>query len=280
MVLQVVGNADKAEAAILEACKGDATARMLYSLGIQLGISSWQEQWQQICARSVPLNTGPAQPSGYIEDNHAGILPADHADGPQICEQPAATSDELERFLQPEGSLLGTLLPGAEFANATQGDVAASCDAPDVCNEQPAGASEESRDGQAIIECIRQDEYGVGVEQQVSAAKLIHRLNKRTGRALHRLSQDLYSKHIHFVLELIQNADDNNYEAHVPAMEFILQDTGITIVNNEVSFNESRIAVQDKGTCIGCSLCWYAEVACHIFTCQTWNTILTSHVPC
>lgn len=227
---------------------------MLCSLGIQLGISSWQEHWLQICARSIPLNTDSAQPSGYIEDNHAGVLPADNADGPQDHEQPAATSDELERFLQPEGFLARTLLQGADVANATQGNMAASCDAPEVCNEQPAGASEESLDCQAIIECIRQDEYGVGVEQQVLAAKLIQRLNKRTGRALHRLSQDLYSKHIHFVLELIQNADDNNYEAHVPAMEFILQDAGITIVNNEVSCNNSHMAVQNKETCIGCSL--------------------------
>ena len=40
--LQTVGNADKAEADILAACRDNASAQVLYSLGIGLGISSWQ----------------------------------------------------------------------------------------------------------------------------------------------------------------------------------------------------------------------------------------------
>jgi len=59
--------------------------------------------------------------------------------------------------------------------------------------------------------------------------------NDRLGRALQRLSQDLYSKDVHFVLELVQNADDNVYDEGVcPALEFILNAEGITILNNEV----------------------------------------------
>ena len=34
---------------------------------------------------------------------------------------------------------------------------------------------------------------------------------EREGRSLHRLSTELYSKDTHFVLELVQNADDNTY---------------------------------------------------------------------
>lgn len=73
------------------------------------------------------------------------------------------------------------------------------------------------------------------VELDASGAELRQKMNERLGRALHRLSQDLYSKDVHFILELVQNADDKTYEADAwPAVEFILKDTGITIVNNEV----------------------------------------------
>ena len=35
---------------------------------------------------------------------------------------------------------------------------------------------------------------------------------EREGRSLDRLSKELYTRDSHFVLELIQNADDNEYE--------------------------------------------------------------------
>ena len=41
--------------------------------------------------------------------------------------------------------------------------------------------------------------------------RLMQKQQERLGRSLDRLSRDLYSKDTHFVLELIQNADDNDY---------------------------------------------------------------------
>lgn len=47
--------------------------------------------------------------------------------------------------------------------------------------------------------------------------------------------QELYSKDAHFVLELVQNADDNSYTpGTIPAMEFVLDEKSITVFNNEV----------------------------------------------
>lgn len=47
--------------------------------------------------------------------------------------------------------------------------------------------------------------------------KLMLKQQERLGRSLDRLSRDLYSKDTHFVLELIQNADDNDYPPEVLA---------------------------------------------------------------
>ena len=50
---------------------------------------------------------------------------------------------------------------------------------------------------------------------------------ERQGRSLQRLSKDLYSKDTHFVLELIQNADDNSYPSNVtPSVKFLIDHAG------------------------------------------------------
>ena len=87
----------------------------------------------------------------------------------------------------------------------------------------------------AVVSSIRKEEFGVGVVLDAAGSQLRQRQNERIGRALQRLSQELYSKDTHFVLELVQNADDNVYAAGVlPALEFVLQDSGIAVLNNEV----------------------------------------------
>ena len=48
--MQVAGSEARAEAAVLRACNSNTEAQMLYKLGIQLGISSWQEHWLQLAA--------------------------------------------------------------------------------------------------------------------------------------------------------------------------------------------------------------------------------------
>ena len=81
---------------------------------------------------------------------------------------------------------------------------------------------------------------------------------EREGRGIKRLSLELYSKDTHFVLELIQNADDNDYHAlllsgqnpheEVPALKFIISSHAITVLNNEVGFSEKNVrAICDVG---------------------------------
>ena len=74
---------------------------------------------------------------------------------------------------------------------------------------------------------------------------------EREGRGIKRLSLELYSKDTHFVLELIQNADDNDYYPHflsgrdpsgeVPSLKFIIGSHAIIVLNNEVGFSEKNI---------------------------------------
>lgn len=52
----------------------------------------------------------------------------------------------------------------------------------------------------------------------------------------------MYSKSTHFLLEFIQNADDNEYAANVtPTLTLKLEGRRIHIKCNEVGFNEANV---------------------------------------
>nr|XP_023686990.1 uncharacterized protein LOC111853852 isoform X2 [Paramormyrops kingsleyae] len=100
-----------------------------------------------------------------------------------------------------------------------------------------------------IIENIRKNEFGIGVELNEEGEQLMKVHQERLGRSLDRLSAELYSKDTHFVLELIQNADDNSYSSNVqPALAFVIEKDCIVILNNENGFEEQNIrAICDVG---------------------------------
>lgn len=216
---------------------------MLYGLGTQLDIPSWQRHWLQHCAHRSPQNPGTETPPSSAAESHATpVLLAEPAGATQTHDF-ESSSGMLEGVLQ---SLTGLTVGSPQTGDKTnaaqhlQHDALAGIDTHKmsdvVTRTQQAEDSEESLACHKFIENIRETEFGMGVELGASGAELRQKMNERLGRALQRLSQDLYSKDVHFVLELVQNADDNEYEANVwPAVEFILQDSGITIVNNEVS---------------------------------------------
>ncbi|XP_059387671.1 uncharacterized protein LOC132121937 [Carassius carassius] len=102
----------------------------------------------------------------------------------------------------------------------------------------------------AIIEDIRKTEFGIGVELNEEGQNLMRKQQARLGRSLERLSTELYSKDTHFVLELIQNADDNCYPdgREQPALAFVVEKDCITILNNECGFEENNVrAICDVG---------------------------------
>lgn len=92
-----------------------------------------------------------------------------------------------------------------------------------------------------IIETIRQEEFGLDKTLRYTDG-LLKKQHARLGRALHCLSQELYSKDSHIILELIQNADDNTYLEDVePTLAFVLQENGIAVLNNEKGFSIDNI---------------------------------------
>lgn len=74
------------------------------------------------------------------------------------------------------------------------------------------------------------------------AKEVILELQTQLNSSIKLLSEDLYSKKSHFVLELIQNADDNHYAPGVtPHLTLKVQPSCLVVANNEVGFTEENI---------------------------------------
>jgi hypothetical protein len=93
-----------------------------------------------------------------------------------------------------------------------------------------------------VIEQIRREEFLIGVELPAEAQKGAQNLRENLDNALRLLSEDLYAKETHFVLELVQNADDNLYPADfAPTIRFELTGEKIAVSNNELGFAEENV---------------------------------------
>ena len=91
-----------------------------------------------------------------------------------------------------------------------------------------------------FIQRIRREKFGVGIDLSNEGQHLTDQLKSLVGRSLERLSKELYNSDMHFVLELIQNADDNQY-VDKPALVFIIDQSTIQVYNNELGFQEENI---------------------------------------
>ena len=102
---------------------------------------------------------------------------------------------------------------------------------------------------QEFIEKIRREEFGVGMTFGEEEKKILDIHRAREGRSLDRLSRELYTKDSHFVLELIQNADDNEYSEELfdvgsmekPTVCFIVEPQCVTVLNNEKGFTNANV---------------------------------------
>ena len=90
-------------------------------------------------------------------------------------------------------------------------------------------------DKRSFIERIRTERYKVVDD---SSNEIKEELNS----TLEILAKELYAKDTHFVLELLQNADDNNYEDSViPEIKFKVDNQMLIVKNNEKGFAEANV---------------------------------------
>ncbi|XP_051926916.1 uncharacterized protein wu:fj29h11 isoform X2 [Hippocampus zosterae] len=246
----------------------------LHRLGILLGITEWLKHYQkkmttlQIqngASNSGPLHQPKVQTQSHVVDSESSTLSGENMSDDEGVEDNNATDSGLSSSPLNHGLQQGEDLAEEESAEEELfvemsdncSEAQAMCSNPselldlnedELATSQPEPTLDVQR---TIIEEIRKKEFGIGVELTSEGQNLIQAHQYRLGRSLDRLSTELYSKDTHFVLELIQNADDNNYPSDsdvVPALAFVLERDCITILNNETGFQEANIkAICDVG---------------------------------
>ena len=82
-----------------------------------------------------------------------------------------------------------------------------------------------------LLEYIHTYELGVNATDPLS-----YKQRQRLTRSIKNLSEEMYADSSHVINELVQNADDNVYDAE-PALAFVADSSGVLIVNNERGFN-------------------------------------------
>ncbi|CAF2946901.1 unnamed protein product, partial [Rotaria sp. Silwood2] len=91
------------------------------------------------------------------------------------------------------------------------------------------------------IKIIR-ERLGINNNLDTTGQSIVSNLQGLIKRSLDKLSNDLYSEQGHFVLELIQNADDNQYASNcLPTLRFVISSNRILVCNNEIGFQSNHI---------------------------------------
>ncbi|XP_043719749.1 protein NO VEIN isoform X2 [Telopea speciosissima] len=221
--------------AILRECNNTDQRLMLHDLGLSLGIVQWIEDYHAFCSTAA---TDLVMSSGTSSLKAVG-----GAVGTDLKCTPDVSGN-----LPPYGrNIMVTSETDSQIHDTMDHKVFLEQSSDDCTRLQSKHC--EDQDANLIIESIRCEEFGLDPCLTHSEISILKKQHARLGRALHCLSQELYSQDSHFILELVQNADDNMYPKYVePTLVFILQATGIVVLNNEQGFSAENIkALCDVG---------------------------------
>ncbi|XP_055813898.1 protein NO VEIN-like isoform X2 [Solanum dulcamara] len=228
-----------APSAILGECEHFEQRLMLHRVGMLLGIMDWVDDKQKLSSSSA---------SSLLMSSGSSCL--------GVTELDLSIDSTIMHVLSNKYPLSRSrisLSPDPMRQNENQ-EACCSAIVTDVPLDDLAGyakmpSCELECSGARVIESIQQEEFGLQPDQSLVESALLKKQHARLGRALHCLSQELYSQDSHFILELVQNADDNTYPETVePSLTFILQDKAIIVLNNERGFSADDIrALCDVG---------------------------------
>ncbi|GAB2267233.1 hypothetical protein Dimus_002217 [Dionaea muscipula] len=220
-----------ASSAVLLECMKPEERLMLHEVGFSLGIIKWIDDHCTIC----PMADNDSLSSAVITSMETCEFRQDTS-VESLCYETNPSSSAKEDEQCEKFTSMKSTIDGFDTSKIEK----KHCNA-EVNLEKHAGL---------LIESIRREEFGLDPNLSEGESTMLKKQHARLGRALHCLSQELYSQDSHFLLELVQNADDNVYPEEVePTLMFILQDTGITVLNNERGFTAKNIkALCDVGS--------------------------------
>ncbi|KAK7134163.1 hypothetical protein R3I93_017539 [Phoxinus phoxinus] len=253
---KVLGQA-RSKALLLDVARSNTRhLSKLHQMGLLLGITEWRGDFNSRLA-SPARPEAPAQVKKFVvEDSMSDMSSVLSLNETENDEQALSSSSSSPRGARPQDSeddedeqMYELVSEGSDETDSS--DEEEEDRGNSSADDKPEEEEEEELDQhRVVVEDIRKAEFGIGVELNEEGQNLMRKQQARLGRSLERLSTELYSKDTHFVLELIQNADDNSYPegGETPALMFVVERDCITIMNNESGFEEKNVrAVCDVG---------------------------------
>ena len=200
----------------------------LFALGVsEVGKDSWKHAFDQSLRRETATSeeeiahsvTAPMDAENRSKDAE-NVLP--HEDQTHSMNEgggePSLSSPALSPLTPLSQPSAPVTVPSSEEANELS--LSSPTQVRDDADWGDEAAEEAAR---AMIEERRSQFHNLGPAEV------------ELGSALPELAGKLYSKDVHFILELVQNADDNTYATDVaPTLNLVITNSEIRIENNEV----------------------------------------------
>ncbi|KAK9266385.1 hypothetical protein L1049_027287 [Liquidambar formosana] len=231
-----------APSAILCECNQTEQHIMLHEVGLSLGIMEWIDDYHAFCSTAATdlLNFSG---TSHLKAASSGIS-TNLKYAQDAMDKLPSSEDEMRVSVEADGhnKECSEVCHAIDCVEVTVNRFGNGC-------MQHVSQLNEYKDAALVIESIRREEFGLDPNLPNMESRMLKKQHARLGRALHCLSQELYSQDSHFLLELVQNADDNIYPENVePTLTFILQEAGIIVLNNERGFSPQNIrALCDVG---------------------------------
>ncbi|KAK6284918.1 hypothetical protein POUND7_003870 [Theobroma cacao] len=222
---------------------------MLHEVCLLLGIVEWIQNFAAFCSTDISniflSSEGLGMKTGRSELKTRSNCMQNTIGRLSYAEKENKVFDRT--YKQPE---VCHMIDGAEVSAETLGNK----------NRKQSSRVDEQKDVALVIESIRRDEFHLDPNLSDMESRMLNKQHACIGRALHFLSKELCSQDSHFLLELVENADDNVYSETVePTLTSILQEQGIILFNNEQGFSAQNIrALCDSGSstkkvAVGCA---------------------------
>ncbi|KAG8098632.1 hypothetical protein GUJ93_ZPchr0013g37538 [Zizania palustris] len=222
--------------AILHEANETGQLCMLHDIGLSLGVAEWAEDCRRLCLiedhAKTETHASSRHPSAASEGaacENSNLLIANDVDR---MDERSKTFPGKENQVVAVSKNQNVLNPAMTKVDTAEFNI----------DKSPMMGEMNLEEATLVIERIRREEFGLDQSLSYTENSLLKKQHARLGRALHCLSQELYSQDSHLLLELVQNADDNTYIENIePTLAFILQENGIVVLNNESGFSAENI---------------------------------------
>jgi hypothetical protein len=171
---------------------------MLHDIGLSLGVAEWVEDCRRLCLTEEVHVQKEMDSSAKLTPTLSEV--ATHGNSNLLISSDVNMTDERRKLFPSTSDQLGIDNKDNKVLNPveTEADIAESH------TKQSSMMGEANlEEASLLIETIRREEFGLDQALSYTENSLLKKQHARLGRALHCLSQELYSQDSHLLLELV-----------------------------------------------------------------------------